>query len=360
MQRLKDRLPNSWGQLLDEGIGLWGPDHEDYQMWLNYDETSSVVTLMWETRLYELLLKEYTTYRHEQIYSKIYLKRCPIPTDVHCIILSFLTPCPALPNRHWTQHYCVETFIRHKSMSYGLVMLKTMGYDFSTFYYINMTQHLIITCFKTKQHEKARFLLKNGIKPGFDGGSSEEPLHPNNFSPPLIWTIQNDRYGINQDDFFKRLDMLLEFGVDVNEGDRNSQTPIQHELYTMLNTFFDEIQPIDINKCDMFKQKPKDECDDKEEYEWEMKRHKELIQKKTNIERWNGIKRQHWDVIERLIFAGADIYKKDCLKQNAVSDKSFWRFQRNFCFYDINTDVIFKRLIELDKKYKGNKRRRLF
>ncbi len=325
MQRLKDRLPNSWGQLLDEGIGLWGPDHDDYQMWLNYDETSSVVTLMWETRLYELLLKEYTTYRHEQIYSKIYLKQCPIPTDIHCIILSFLTPCPALPNRRWTQHYCVETFIRHKSMSYGLVMLKTMGYDFSTFCYINMTQHLIITCFKTRQHEKARFLLKNGIKPGFDGGSNEKPLHPNNFSPPLIWTIQNDRYGINQDDFFKRLDMLLEFGVDVNEGDRNSQTPIQHELYTMLK-----------------------------------KRHKELIQKKTNIERWDVIERQHWDVIERLIFAGADIYKKDCLKQNAVSDKSFWRFQRNFCFYDINIDVIFKRLIELDKKYKGNKRRRLF
>ncbi len=365
MQHLKDRLPNSWTQLLKEGIGIWGTDHEEYNGWIHDDGTSTPVTLLWETRLYELLLKEYTAYRHEQIYSKIYLNRCPIPADVHGIILSFLTPCLVLPNRRWTQHYCVEIFTKHKSMSYGLVMFKTMEYDFSTFCYVVMSQHLIITCFKTKQHEKARFLLENGIKSGLDGYYTGDlsTLNPNNFFPPLIWTIRNDRYGINQGDFFKRLDMLLEFGVDVNEGDRNLQTPIQHELYTMLDIFFDKFQRIDINKCDMFKQiqKPKDERKI-DKYEWKMKRYKKLIQKfgRTNIECWNVIKRQHWDVIERLIFAGANINKKDHNKQSALSDKNLYRFITScFCLHDLDTDVIFKRLVEMDNNYKKNKKRRL-
>ena len=198
---MNDYLPNSWAQILEEGIGDWGFYHE---YWHRYTDKT------WETRLYELLFKEYTAYRHEQIFSKIYLNQCPIPTDVHGIILSFLTRCPTLPN-DYRRRRCAITFTKHKSMSYGLVILKTLGYDFSTFYSKDMSRfpHLITICFETKQYEKARFLLKHGVKSGMDGylrlKRDSRGYFNNNIDSPLILTIRNIHHKnslFNCDTFF--------------------------------------------------------------------------------------------------------------------------------------------------------------
>ena len=321
MQRLKDTLPNSWAQLLDEGIGLWGADENDWESDNNMDDR----TLIWETRLYELLFTEYTAYRHEQIDSAIYLNRCPIPTDVHGIILSFLTPCPALPYYYqtslsetnelnsdqfskWTkiiQRWCIEIFTKHKSMSYGLVMFKTMGYDFSTFDTNDLSEcpHLIITCFETKQYEKARFLLENGIKPSlvgyFDGNLKEY------MKTPFAWSIENR--GV---DLFKRLEMLLEFGVDVNENEVHMEhTLIQYEMRKGI--FFE-----------------------------------------TNF--------RCWDVIELLIRNGADIYKNGVDNEDSLSFLKWMTTLSPRLKKKIKKkDTLLKRLVEMDRQYKKNKKRRL-
>ncbi len=323
MQRLKDRLPNSWAQLLKEGIGVWGEDEDDWE---------SYRTLIWETRLYELLCKEYTAYRHEQIFSKIYLNRCPIPTDVHGIILSFLTSCPALPYYYqtslsetnelnsdqfskWTkiiQRWCIEIFTKHKSMSYGLVMFKTMGYDFSTFDTNDLSEcpHLIITCFETKQYEKARFLLENGMKPSLVGYMdclySKGAQEYINMKTPFAWSIEN-----RDVDLFKRLEMLLEFGVDVNENEVHMEhTLIQYEMRKGI--FFE-----------------------------------------TNF--------QCWDVIELLIRNGADIYKKGVGNEDSLSFLKWMttlspRLKKKLKKKD--KEILLKRLVEINNK-KNKKRRRI-